>query len=112
MIARPDDPTAIAARTALEIARDVAAGDLDPVSVVDAFHAVIEAGNPALNALVRYDPEPARVEARIVARRVRAGERMPLAGVPLIVKDNIFVSGRRITSTCSLRRISVISSNF
>lgn len=84
-------------KSAVEIAGDVARGALEPVEVAEAFCAVIQARNGALNALVRFDPEQARAEARSVASRVRAGERLSLAGVPLVVKDNIFVAGRKIS---------------
>lgn len=79
------------------IARQVNAGALDPTAVLEAFLDVAQARNRDLNALVRFDREPARAEARDVARRLRAGESLPLAGVPLIVKDNIWVAGRRIS---------------
>lgn len=87
----------ITTRSASEIAHAVNAGKLDPVTVVEAFQAVIEARNETLNAIVRYERETARAEADGVAKRIAAGERLPLAGVPLIVKDNIFVAGRRIS---------------
>ncbi len=82
------DVTTIAAR--------VNTGALSVEAVTDAFIARIEAMNPALNALVRFDAGAARAEAQAVARRVAGGEHMALAGVPVVVKDNIWVAGRRI----------------
>ena len=82
---------------AAAIAREVNAGRLDPVSVVEAFDAVIKQRNADLNALVGYDSETARAEANAVSRRIKSGETLPLAGVPVIVKDNIYVAGRTIS---------------
>lgn len=81
---------------ARDIAAAVSASKLDAVEVTEAFLARIEKANPALNALVRFEPEAARREASDVSRRARDGERMPLAGVPVVVKDNVWVGGRRI----------------
>lgn len=50
-----------------------------------------------LNAVVATDPARTCAEADAVDARVAAGEAMPLAGVPIVVKDNIWVEGWRIT---------------
>lgn len=83
--------------TAASIVRDVQAGRLDPVAFAEQTCDRIEAVNPALNALVNYDRGFALGNAQAVRRRLAAGEHLPLAGVPLIIKDNIWVRGRRIT---------------
>lgn len=82
---------------ATTIARDVNAGCLDPVAVADAFCRQIASRNGELNALVWHDPQEIEAAAQAVATRVQRGEIMPLAGVPVIVKDNVWVAGRRIT---------------
>lgn len=84
-------------KSAREIAAAVNGKAADPVEVTDAFVARILERNPSLNALVRFDPQIARSEALEVLRRKRAGEVMPLAGVPVVVKDNIWVAGRAIS---------------
>ena len=82
---------------AVTIARKVNAGSVDPIAVTDAFLARIEARNDIVNAIVRYDPAAARAAAGEVAARIRRGEQLALAGVPVVVKDNIWVAGRRIS---------------
>jgi len=49
--------------------------------------------NPALNALVQFDPARVAAEAAEVDRRLAQGDHLPLAGVPLSVKDNLWVQG-------------------
>nr|WP_041756078.1 amidase [Bradyrhizobium sp. ORS 278] len=56
----------------------------------------------ALNAVVTIDPERTRAEADAVDARVAAGEALPLAGVPVVIKDNIWVGGWRITQGSKL----------
>jgi aspartyl-tRNA(Asn)/glutamyl-tRNA(Gln) amidotransferase subunit A len=51
----------------------------------------------ALNAVVTVDAERTLAEAATIDRRVQLGDNMPLAGVPVVVKDNIWVEGWRVT---------------
>ena len=73
------------------------ANGLDPFDVTEAFLERIAQGNARINAIVDHDPELPRAEARALRARIAAGERLPLAGVPVVVKDSIWVAGRRIT---------------
>ena len=83
-------------RDAPAIAAAVCAGTLDPVDVIDAFLAQIRRENPGINAIVDHDELRPRAEA--AALRSRIGQKaLPLAGVPFVVKDSIWVQGRRIT---------------
>ncbi len=86
------------------IAAAVQAGRADPVEVIDAFLDQIWRTNPAVNALVSHDEAAPRAEAAALRRRVAAGEALPLAGVPVVVKDSIWVAGRRITQGSLLFR--------
>lgn len=79
------------------IAAVIARREADPLVVTDAALAACTASQPALNALTVIDVEKARAEARAVTARLDAGEVLPLAGVPIVVKDNILVGGWRIT---------------
>ncbi len=82
---------------AATITAAVNAGRADPVEVVDAFLAQIRRGNPAVNAVIDHDEAAPRAEAAALRARIAVGEAMPLAGVPVVVKDSIWVAGRRIT---------------
>lgn len=46
-----------------------------------------------LNVWVCFDPEALRKEARDADRRLAAGERLPLLGIPIALKDNIEAAG-------------------
>ncbi len=74
-------------RSAVEVARDA----LDRV----------ERANPVLGSFLEVSREEALREAGNVDERVSAGERLPLAGVPLAIKDNLWVAGRK--ATCGSR---------
>ena len=79
-----------------EIAASVAAGHTSAVETVRAALDRIATAS-ALNAVVTIDTERALFEAAMIDRRVRLGDNMPLAGVPVVVKDNIWVEGWRVT---------------
>src|SRR3954471_147281 len=82
--------------SACEIAADVSAGRTSAVETAKAALTRIEAAK-ALNAVVTTAPARTLADAVAVDERLRSGEKMPLAGVPIIVKDNIWVAGWRIT---------------
>jgi aspartyl-tRNA(Asn)/glutamyl-tRNA(Gln) amidotransferase subunit A len=83
--------------SARDIAAGVVSGALDPVAVAREALGRCTASKPRLNALTVIDEAKALAEAATVAQRVSAGATLPLAGVPLVVKDNIFVGGWKIT---------------
>src|ERR1700750_3432258 len=84
------------AHSASEIAADVTAGRTTAVEAAKAALGRIEAAK-AMNAVGTVDPARTLADAAAVDNRQRAGETMPLAGVPVVVKDNIWVGGWRVT---------------
>ena len=83
---------------AAELAALYRAGAATPVAALDSVLARVEEVNPSLNAVVTLDIAGAREAAAASTRRWRDGTPLgPLDGVPLTVKDNLFVGGLRAT---------------
>lgn len=72
--------------SAVQIAGLVRSGVLSACEVTAAAIATIRKRDPAVRAFTDLWPDLASRRARDVDRRVRAGEHLPLAGVPLAVK--------------------------
>lgn len=90
---------------------DVHAGRADAGEAVARAHDAIAALNPTLNAIVDHDPLVAAPQIAALRDRLRAGERPPLAGLPLTVKDHIHVAGWRATEGSALLRDCVASAD-
>ena len=90
------------AATAAHIAARVAAGEASAVEVTAAALARAYEVQAATNAFVTITEDEARERAAEVDRLVARGERLPLAGVPLVVKDNICTRGVRTTAASRL----------
>jgi len=87
-----------------EIAASVRSGGASARGVVEVALARAAASAERHGAFLHIDPAAARAAADEVDRRVGAGEVLPLAGVPLAVKDNINVAG--LPSTAGSRILS------
>ena len=82
----------LAVLSCADTARGVAAGDWTATEVVDATLARIEARDPAIGAFLTTYADAARLRARQIDDD--AGLRaLPLAGVPIALKDNLCVAG-------------------
>jgi aspartyl-tRNA(Asn)/glutamyl-tRNA(Gln) amidotransferase subunit A len=75
----------------------VQSGAIGTRELAEVALARLHAVNPVLNAVVEGDPDWTLAQADAVAARLRRGDVLPLAGVPITVKDNLWVQGRRIT---------------
>lgn len=78
------------------LADAVRRGNATPQGVAAEALARTDARNPALNAICHLNPDFG-AEADAVAARLSAGEHLPLAGVPVLIKDNIWVKGLRVS---------------
>ncbi len=79
-------------RTAVELAAAVREGRVSPVDVVEAHLERIAAIDPRIHAFQVVRPDEVREEARALAARGDLAE-MPLAGVPVAIKDNVDLAG-------------------
>jgi amidase len=86
-------------RTAGEIAEAVRSGSATPLDAVREHLEQIAALNDQVGAFLRVRREPALAEAEAVAGRSDLGD-LPLAGVPVAVKDNIPVEGEPTRFGC------------
>ncbi len=74
-------------------------GKVSPVEMVESALAEITKRNPELNAFLRIVEEQARREARAAEREISTGRwRGHLHGIPIAVKDNIYLRGVRTTA--------------
>ncbi|MGW7402557.1 amidase [Streptomyces sp. NPDC054833] len=83
-----------------ESARALAAGEVTSRRLVEQALARIEATQGSLNAFRIVRGEAALVEAEAADRALAAGERGPLLGVPVAVKDDMDVAGEPTAFGC------------
>jgi len=85
-------------RGATELAGMVRSGEISSRELVEISLARIEQLNPRLNAFVEVDSE----RALDGADQIKPGDQRPFAGVPIAIKNNVPVSGLKLTFGCSL----------
>ncbi|MBX9605974.1 MAG: indoleacetamide hydrolase [Gammaproteobacteria bacterium] len=78
--------------TVTHIAATLAAGGARSADLVEIYIART-AQAAALNCYVGFDADALRAQARAADQRLAAGERLPLLGVPLAVKENVACAG-------------------
>jgi amidase len=79
--------------SASELARALAAGKVSALELCEAAIDAIEARDPPINAVVVRDFDRAREQARAADAALARGERAPLLGVPMTVKESHRVVG-------------------
>lgn len=89
--------TRLWALSAHEVALGVRRGDFSAVEVAADVLDRIKQVNSRLNALVQLDEEWTLSQAHEVDVRNSQKKHLPLAGVPISIKDNIWVKGKTIT---------------
>jgi amidase len=91
------NPSDIAFAGAAEQARMLAAGTITAPALLDIYLDRIARLNPELNAYRVVLADKARAEAVAAQQKLDAGERLPLLGVPVAIKDNVDVAGEVTT---------------
>jgi aspartyl-tRNA(Asn)/glutamyl-tRNA(Gln) amidotransferase subunit A len=82
-----------------ELSRLIKKRKVSPVDVVKAHLARVEALEPALNSFITFLPEQALEEASKAEQEIQSGHyRGPLHGIPMGLKDLLYVKGVRNTS--------------
>jgi amidase len=79
----------------------LAADEISSADLVGAALARIERWQPELGAFRVVRAEGARAEAAEADRRLAAGERLPLLGVPIAVKDDVDLAGESTPFGCA-----------
>lgn len=74
-------------------AKALAAGEVRAIDLLEHTLARIDQHNPALNAIIARDDAGAREAAQQADAAIARGERKPLLGVPVTVKENFHVAG-------------------
>ena len=82
---------------ATDIAQQVKQG-ADPSDFVQ--EALLRGKNDTNNAIIRLYEETAQQQVVALKEKISAGQELPLAGVPLLIKDNLCYKGH-LTTSCS-----------
>lgn len=83
--------------TARAIAKRVSSDPQAVMLILDHVFERIRQRNDQLNALTYVANASAYEQAKNLPSRLRSGETLPLAGVPVVVKDNIYVHGMPVS---------------
>ncbi len=84
----------LARLTLRELQSQLNAGTCSSVDIVHAVHRRIQAVDGQLHAYLEIDPADALAQAEAADRRRAAGERGPLLGIPVAIKDLLNVAGQ------------------
>lgn len=79
-------------------------GHCKAIDIAESVLRRIDLHNPVLNALVQVDPDAIRAQARVADERIASGETGPLLGIPVSVKDTLWIKGQTTTAGSDLYR--------
>ena len=79
------------------IARSVNRRERSAADIAEAVRVALPERDRDLGAYLTLTPDLMRQHARRVDARIAAGETLPLAGVPVAIKDNMCLRGTRTT---------------
>ena len=88
-----EDPAGLAYRTGSELRTDLANRKISARELLDAAISRVEALDPTINAVVVRDFDRARVAADNADAALARGERRPLLGLPMTVKEQFNIAG-------------------
>ncbi|MBI2184364.1 MAG: Asp-tRNA(Asn)/Glu-tRNA(Gln) amidotransferase subunit GatA [Thaumarchaeota archaeon] len=93
----------IADVTLAQASRDISSGSISPVDLAEAFFDRIDKLNPKLTAYTLLLKEKALKQAEKAEKEIKQGKRRgPLHGIPLSIKDNIWIKGFPTTAGSKL----------
>jgi aspartyl-tRNA(Asn)/glutamyl-tRNA(Gln) amidotransferase subunit A len=96
----PGGPQALPALTLTELVRAIRDGSLSPADLVTEALASLDRWQPVTTAASQVWPE----EALDAAQALPSDPHLPLAGVPVLVKENMDVAGHKSTACCDAFR--------
>ncbi|MBV8972318.1 MAG: amidase [Sphingomonadaceae bacterium] len=102
MLAAPAAAYDVTEKPVAELAADLAAGRTTSVALVAAYQARMARLNPQLHAVIAVNPEAMAAARAADAARAAGKAAGPLAGVPVLVKDNIETADAVATTAGSL----------
>jgi len=88
--------------TIKEAREQLDAGDITSVELTEACLATIKKLNPELNAVLTICEKEALEAAKEADKRIKAGNKSPLLGIPYLCKDNIMTKGVRTTASSKI----------
>lgn len=92
----------LATLTIAEARRALDAREYSALDLTNAYLDVIRAKDPVIHAFLEVWEEEARADARRADDVIARGEAKPLTGIPLALKDNILVEGRRASAASKI----------
>jgi amidase len=85
-----------------ELEADLASGKTTSVELVTLYEQRIARLNPALHAVIAVNPDALAIARRLDAERAAGRAQGPLAGLPILIKDNIETADPMATTAGSL----------